>query len=67
MIPIKGGFKSGQEVVIMATNFPEKDWYENLLFDSARETYDAMTPEQKQLIRFAYYYGTLRATKQSGE
>lgn len=50
----------------MATSFPEKDWYENLLFDSSRETYDAMTPEQKQLIRFAYYYGTLRATKQPG-
>lgn len=53
--------------MIMATNFPEKDWYENLLFDSSRETYDAMTPEQKQLIRFAYYYGTLRAAQQSGE
>lgn len=37
--------------------FPEKEWLEGLLLPEYRETYASMTPEQKRLVRFAYYYG----------
>ena len=58
MIP-NGGYKVHQQAVIMGLSFPEKQWYENLLLDTMRQTYDDMTPSQKQLVRLAYTYGVL--------
>ena len=38
----------------------EKEWLENLLLNEDRETYHAMTADQKRVVRFAYLYGITR-------
>lgn len=39
--------------------FPEQQWYDGLLLDEFRHSYDGLTKDQKKLIRFAYIYGRL--------
>ena len=39
--------------------FPEKKFLENLLMQEDRDAYNAMTPEQKRIVRFAYIAGKM--------
>lgn len=43
----------------MRTQFPEKEWLSALLLDEWRETYYAMTEDQKRLVRLAWRYGEM--------
>lgn len=46
-------------------SFPERldepKFLESLVMDSSRDAYNAMTADQKQVVRFAYLYGWLHS------
>lgn len=50
--------------MLIPTPFDEKKFLEALLLDESRNAYEAMTKEQKKVVRLAYNYGHVHKWKE---